>query len=174
MIWDFPTRFTHWLLVLCVSTCLMTGYANGDWLVIHQIAGVSVLTLVLFRVIWGFVGNEQARFKNFVPTLKRFKSYRKNPDQIIGHNPLGAMSVFIMLFLLLLQTCTGLFATEEDSEFTAPLSALVSEEMSLMATGLHLDFVNGVIGIVALHISAIAYHQFIKSKPIIKTMIMGK
>lgn len=160
--------------MLCVSASIATGLSNGEYIEWHQYFGITVLCLILFRIYWGFAGTRTALFKNFFPTVTCIKNYMKNPDQITGHNPFGAMSVFAMLGLLLLQTISGLFSFEEESEFYAPLSVLITEELSIKITGWHIELVNAVLVLLGFHLLAIAYHQVIKGRPIIEAMLLKK
>src|SRR5579871_82571 len=67
LVWDVPTRLFHWLLVLLIAVSWTTGTLGGDdWLRYHFWSGYSILTLVLFRIVWGVVGSTHARFASFV------------------------------------------------------------------------------------------------------------
>ena len=66
LVWDLPTRLFHWLLVAFVITSFTTGSIGGTWMPYHKLSGYVILTLLLFRLIWGFVGGYHARFATFV------------------------------------------------------------------------------------------------------------
>ena len=52
VVWDLPTRLFHWTLVVLVIAQWLTAEESGtmDW---HVWGGYAVLTLVLFRLLWG-------------------------------------------------------------------------------------------------------------------------
>ena len=127
-IWDRPTRIFHWVLVVLVVVCYVSG-DNGRYDV-HVPAGQALLILVLARVLWGFVGSEPSRFRAFVRPPREIASYlrtlaKRAPGGRPGHNPLGGLSVVAMLLVLLLQAGLGLFAVDVDGLHEGPLSFAV-------------------------------------------------
>ena len=107
-VWDLPTRLFHWLLVGCVVALIVTGNMGGDMMVWHARCGFAVLTLVLFRLGWGFWGGHWSRFKQFDLHPKAALTYVRDIQHGVhspqlGHNPLGAWSVCFVLLLLALQ-----------------------------------------------------------------------
>src|SRR5690349_7004915 len=110
-VWDLPLRIFHWGLVLAIAAAYATGGFGGselaNW---HGRIGAFVRALLVFRVIWGFIGAQNARFPNFVPTPARVAAYLKGAWRGVGHNPLGALSVIALLLLVAAQVFTGLFA----------------------------------------------------------------
>ena len=126
-IWDWPLRLFHWLLVLAVVGSFATGKLGGnltDW---HARLGGLVLGLLVFRLIWGFIGSTHARFANFFPTFSRLALYLRGEWQGVGHNPAGALAIFALLATLALLVATGLFAND-DIGFEGPLFHLVDKE----------------------------------------------
>ncbi|MEY3865369.1 MAG: hypothetical protein RL234_860 [Pseudomonadota bacterium] len=92
----------------------------------HAYCGYIALALVLFRIIWGFLGSWHSRFANFIPTPKRLIAYlRGGMGDSLGHNPLGALSVIALLLAVLIQASTGLFA-DDDIFFQGPFAKYVS------------------------------------------------
>ena len=177
LVWDLPTRLFHWLVVVLVITCVITGKIGVDWLNVHMISGYGVLTLLLFRLSWGFVGGYHARFANFVrgpATVLRHAAgmWKKDGPRHLGHNPLGGWSVTAMIGALLLQAVAGLFAN--DDIFTeGPLYPLVSKAASDFLTRIH-RFNADIIGVlVAIHILAILFYLIVKRENLIKPMITG-
>ncbi len=177
VVWDLPTRLFHWLIVVLVFTCVVTGKIGVDWLNVHMICGYGVLTLLLFRLSWGFVGGYHARFANFVRSPVTVVQYaanmmRKDGPRHLGHNPLGGWSVMAMLGALLLQASTGLF-TNDDIFTEGPLYPLVSKAASDFLTRIH-RFNADIIGVlVAIHILAILFYLVVKRENLIKPMITG-
>lgn len=176
LIWDIPTRAFHWLLVLTVGVSLYTGFF-GDFEDIdyHMLSGYGVLTLLIFRLAWGFLSKGNARFSRFTPSPATLASHLKGQHKPThnGHNPLGALSVFAMLILLLLQAVTGLFAN--DDIFTeGPLTHLVSYEASLELTSIHSINRWLLVGLVGLHLIAISFYDIVKKLGLCIAMITGK
>ena len=175
-VWDLPTRLFHWALVACIVGLAITGYQGGaamDW---HARIGYGVFTLLLFRIVWGFVGGRWSRFGAFIYSPRSVVNYlrgKPHPDHLIGHNPLGAGSVFAMLALLLVQVATGLVGDDEIS-FTGPLNKFVESSKGLAATWYHKRIGQWVIlGLIVLHIGAILYYLWKKNDNLIRPMLNG-
>jgi cytochrome b len=175
-VWDLPTRLFHWLLVFCVVGLVATAKVGGaamDW---HARLGYTVLTLLLFRIVWGFIGGHWSRFRSFLYAPRSVLAYlggRSHPDHLVGHNPLGAGSVFAMLLVLLAQAGTGLFADDEIA-FTGPLNSLVATSKGLALTWYHRNVGQWLIlALVALHIAAVAFYVLKKRQTLVKPMIVG-
>jgi cytochrome b len=171
-LWDLPTRVFHWSLVGAVLTAVITGQIGGDWMPVHGKAGVAIVGLVVFRLIWGFIGSTHSRFLNFVPTPQKVLAYLRGRWDGIGHNPIGALSVFALLGLLAAQAGTGLF-TNDDIAFSGPLAVLVSDALQSRLTGLHHLIANGLLIFLGLHVLAIAFYTWFKKDNLVKPMITG-
>jgi cytochrome b len=172
LVWDLPTRVFHWSLVLAVTVAVISGEIGGDWMEIHGKAGLAILGLVTFRLVWGFAGSTHARFANFVPTAGKLRAYLRGRWKGQGHNPLGALSVFALLGLLAVQATTGLFGNDEIS-FTGPLFALVEEGLANRLTGLHKQLAYVLLAVLALHIVAILVYLVLKKDNLVKPMVTG-
>ena len=175
-VWDLPTRLFHWLLVACVLALVVTGYIGGDIMPWHARLGYTVLTLLLFRILWGFVGGHWSRFRSFLYAPANVLAYvrgRAHPDHLVGHNPLGAGSVFAMLLVLLAQVGTGLFADDEIA-FTGPLNRFVKTSTGLAATWYHKAVGQWlIVALVVLHVAAITYYLKKKRENLVHAMIAG-
>ena len=171
-IWDLPTRLFHWALVLAVLGSFISADDDGGTLVWHARFGYFILSLLLFRVIWGFTGSHYAKFFNFIKSPKTVLSYLKNPIEVPGHNPLGALSVIALLGFLLLQAVTGLFASD-DIAFEGPLVKYVSSSVTELITSIHRLNESVLITLVALHIGAILYYRWMKKTDLVKPMVTG-
>jgi len=176
-IWDLPTRLFHWLLLLCVLGLVLTGSVGGHWMNWHLRLGYTVLVLILFRFAWGFVGGHWSRFGQFVPTPMRVWRYARSmttaPSMSPGHNPLGALSVMALLFVLLLQGISGLFSDDEIA-FFGPLTARVSGEVVSLATWYHKAVGKPLLlGLIGLHVLAIAIHHWVRHEPLVWAMVTG-
>jgi cytochrome b len=175
-VWDLPTRLFHWALVACVVVSVITGYQGGPTMDWHARIGYAVLTLLLFRIVWGFVGGRWSRFGSFLYSPRAVVNYLRgtpHPDHLVGHNPLGAGGIIAMLVFLLAQVGTGLIGDDE-SAFTGPWNKFVSNTKGLTATWYHKRVGQWVIfGLIALHIAAVLYYLWKKKQNLIKPMLHG-
>jgi len=160
-VWDLPTRVFHWALALCVIAQAVTGSVGGDAMAWHFRVGYSVLALLLFRIVWGLVGGRWSRFSAFVYSPQSVLNYLKGqgkPEHGIGHSPIGAGSVFAMLFFLLTQVGSGLFSDDEIAA-AGPLTRFVSNATVSLATQYHANIGKWVLlALVLLHFGAIIFY----------------
>jgi cytochrome b len=175
-VWDLPTRIFHWSLLVCVVGLFVTVNIGGNWMQWHFRCGYAVGTLLLFRIVWGFVGGRWSRFASFIyapsTVLAYFKGQGK-PEHSVGHNPLGAGSVFALLGFLLLQVGTGLFS-DDDIAFQGPLAKLVSSARVSAATWYHKQVGSKVLfALIVLHIAAIVFYLYKKKENLIRPMLHG-
>jgi cytochrome b len=171
-LWDLPVRIFHWSLVVAVLVAFVTAKLGGDWMDWHGRAGLAIVGLVTFRLAWGVVGSTHARFLSFAPTPARLRAYLTGRWHGVGHNPLGALSVFGLLGLLAVQAGTGLFSND-DIAFDGPLSGLIEKARSDSLTGLHHQLSNVLLVLLGLHILAIAFYLLVKKHDLIKPMLTG-
>lgn len=175
-IWDLPTRLFHWALVACVVGLVTTANIGGNAMNWHFRFGYSVLTLLMFRVVWGLVGGRWSRFGSFLyapSTLLAYLRGASNPEHKAGHSPTGALSVFAMLLVLLAQVGSGLFS-DDDIAFAGPLVGLVSGSTVSLATNYHKEIGKVVlIVLVVLHLLAIAYYKKVKKDDLLTPMVRG-
>lgn len=177
-VWDGPVRLFHWLVVAIVLMQWATAewhFLSMDW---HFRFGYVMLGLVLWRVLWGFVGSENARFAYFVRgpgAVARYAPtvFERRPDAIAGHNPLGGWSVVALLAVLLVQAGSGLFASDDIYRF-GPLAGRVSADVVDAMTDLHEGLTNGLLALIALHLAAIAWHAVWKRENLVAPMITGR
>jgi len=143
---------------------------HTDW---HIWSGCAILTLLIFRLLWGVVGSSTARFTNFVRGPRAIGDYLRGRWTGIGHNPLGALSVIALFLALSVQVGLGLVAEDEDGLYTGPLYRLVSIDTSDKARDLHEFWFNVILGLVALHVVAIVFYR-LRGKHLTKPMITGR
>jgi cytochrome b len=178
LVWDLPTRLFHWLLVLLVAGSWFTAKVVSDvdlWL--HRMLGYVLLGLLVFRLLWGFVGGRHSRFVNFVRGPGAVLRYaatlgRRDADGHAGHNPLGALSVLSLLASLLLQVLTGL-VNDDEILAAGPLAPLVGAELRDLAGQVHAINFNVLIGLIALHLAAILYYALWRRQNLVRPMITG-
>jgi cytochrome b len=177
-VWDLPTRLFHWLLAACLLCSITSAQIGGNAMVWHFRFGYVVLTLLAFRLLWGFVGGRWSRFSSFLyaptTTLRYLRGEsREDEHHHVGHNPLGAFSVFGFLALLLLQVSTGLVADDEISN-SGPLVKFVSGATSSLATSWHKNFGQWlIITMIVLHIGAITYYWLRQRRNLVAPMLHG-
>ncbi|HEV2817929.1 MAG TPA: cytochrome b/b6 domain-containing protein [Allosphingosinicella sp.] len=172
-VWDLPTRLFHWALVLLIPALWWTGEEHlYDW---HFLLGELVLGLILFRLFWGLFGSSTARFAGFVRGPGAILAYLRGSGPAgIGHNPLGALSVLALLFLLANVVGLGLFATDEDGLFPGPLARLVSYDSARILAERHEQLFWILVGFIALHVAAILYYLLARRDDLVTPMVTGR
>ena len=192
-VWDLPTRLFHWLLLVGVVTAFISVKLGGNAMVWHGRAGTFVLSLLIFRLLWGFMGSPTARFQSFLKGPRTVWRYIQgqtpgtsgtpgtpgtpgnlgSPGQSsIGHNPLGALSVVALLGLFFFQTLTGLGASD-DIFFDGPLAKDLGSDTVSLLTSLHKSTEPFLLGLVALHVAAIIFYRLVKKTDLVQPMITG-
>jgi len=177
-IWDLPTRIFHVLLALSITGLIVTGEIGGRAMSLHFMLGYAVLTLVLFRLVWGLVGGHWSRFTHFVPSPSKLLSYihalrTQQTSVSTGHNPLGALSVLALLLVSLIQVLSGLMSDDEISN-SGPWTALAPSTWVSWATEYHSEIGKVIlIVLVVLHIAAVLYYKRVKHEDLISPMLTG-
>lgn len=175
-VWDLPTRIFHWLLTACVIGLFVTSKLGGAAMKWHFLLGYGVLALLLFRLIWGFVGGRWSRFSSFHFTPAKLSRYLRGHTDIsflAGHNPLGSFSVLTMLLFLLLQVATGLFSDNE-IDASGPFTSMVTNEIVSLATNYHKAIGQFIlIALVSVHVFAILVYFLHKRQNLILPMLLG-
>lgn len=178
-IWDLPTRLFKWALVVLVIFQVVTGKLAGDWLKWHFLSGYSILTLLIFRILWGFVGSATARFSNFVKGpfagLAHVRElFGRGAPREVGHNAVGGWMVIALILALLVQVGSGLFAEDDLGMNGGPLTAVAGESWAKSMTGLHVRWVNLIYVLVGLHVLAALLYLIVKKQNLIAAMITGR
>lgn len=176
-VWDLPTRLFHWLLVVLVTISFVTGKIGGTAMLYHEWSGVAIVALVVFRVLWGFVGGAQSRFTAFVSGPRAVADYlrslvRTNSKRYLGHNPLGGWSIIAMLVALSIQVGTGLFAND-DILTEGPLFQWVSKATSDWLTRIHHINQAVLVSLVSIHVGAVFFYLLVKRENLVTPMITG-
>jgi cytochrome b len=178
-IWDPVLRLWHWVLVLAVCVSWSFGeFMSFDNVVWHFYLGYLIFGLLGFRILWGVIGPKPARFRSFLPTSRSVIEYmktlsRRSPSGIAGHNAMGALWIFAMLFLLLAQAFTGLFIDADDFFEYGPLYDSVSEDTAKLFNGWHSTMSDIILIMVILHVSVVLFYLIWKKENLIKPMITG-
>ena len=171
-VWDWPIRIVHWSLVPLIAFSWWSAEEGHlEW---HAQSGMLILTLLVFRLMWGFIGSSTARFARFVRGPAAIRAYLSGRGESgVGHNPLGALSVVALLLALSIQLSLGLVATDTDMGlFSGPLAELVSSDTSEWATETHEFFFNVLLGLIALHLGAIAWY-LVRRNNLVAPMLRG-
>ncbi|MFZ4478780.1 MAG: cytochrome b/b6 domain-containing protein [Rhodoferax sp.] len=175
-VWDLPTRVFHWALVVTVAGLVTTAQIGGDAMVWHFRCGYAALSLLLFRIVWGLAGGYWSRFASFVyspATVFHYLMGRGRPEHSIGHNPAGALSVFSMLALLVLQAGSGL-VSDDGVAAAGPFVSLVPNAWVSVATYYHAEVGKLLLlGLLALHIGTVFFYRFGKGVDLVTPMIRG-
>ncbi len=177
LVWDLPLRLFHWSLVLLVASSLVSAKIGGNAMQAHMLSGYAILALLLFRLLWGFLGSTHARFASFVRSPLAVIAYlsaikRKDAEHHLGHNPAGAWSVIFMLLALLAQVATGLFAND-DIATEGPLAKLASKALSDSITSMHHLNAKLLLALIGLHLAAIAFYFIYKRENLVRPMLTG-
>lgn len=174
-VWDVPVRMFHWLIVALVLASWVTSEVGGSAMRYHMWIGYSILTLVVFRIAWGFVGSRHARFSDFVHGPLAVGRYlRGTSDEVsVGHNPAGGWNVLALLGSLAVQVGTGLFANDELAA-EGPFAARVGNEWSELLSTLHRYNFYVLLALVALHLAAVLFYFFVKRENLVMPLITGR
>ena len=172
-LWDLPVRIVHWAFVLLLPALWWTAEEGEiEW---HRRLAYVMLALLLFRLLWGFFGSATARFSQFVKGPAGILSYLKDRSgrRVVGHNPLGGLSVLLLLGLLAAQVALGLFTTDSDGLESGPLAQYISYEASDEAADWHELVFNLILAAVALHVAAILFYLLAKRDNLVTPMLTG-
>jgi cytochrome b len=170
-LWDWPVRLVHWAFALLIPAMWWT--AEEGMMERHSQLGMLLLVLLVFRLLWGLVGSESARFASFVKGPGAVIAYLRGAPSPPGHSPLGALSVAGLLTLLAVQIGLGLFAQDVDALFSGPLNPLVSYESGDAAREWHERSFNLLAALIAVHLLAIGWYQFGKRDNLVGPMLTG-
>jgi cytochrome b len=174
-IWDLPTRLFHWVLVVLIAMAWCSQ--EFDSMDIHVTVGYAILTLIVFRVLWGLVGSDTARFWHFLRSpfaaiAHLLHIHRREPDRDIGHNAAGGWMVLAMLTLIGVQAGTGLFAND-DGDTEGPLMKFVEKDTSDWLSHIHSVNFKLIEAAIVLHILAIATYAVLKRRNLVWPFITG-
>jgi cytochrome b len=199
-VWDPLVRIFHWSLVLAFSIAYLSGEEESN---LHIYAGYAVLGLITFRVLWGFIGTQYARFSNFVYSPGTVIQYlkglvTKSPKHYIGHNPAGGWMVIILLSCLFVVTVSGLkvYTIEEGLGPLAGKSSLTmisstyadsdedhgskyerneyAEDKEEFWEEIHEVSSNLMLFLIFLHIAGVIISSRLHDESLVKAMFTGK
>ena len=163
LVWDVPTRVFHWLLVLSFTGAYLTAESELDR-DIHVVLGYTLLGLLVFRLLWGFFGTRYARFRSFLFKPGEIVAYslsllKGKPAHYIGHNPLGSVSVWLLLGLGLLSGGSGVMTFQD-------IGGDILEEMH--------EFVSdAMLAVVLIHIAGVVVSSLLHRENLVRAMVTG-
>lgn len=164
LVWDAPVRVFHWLTVLCFAGAWITAESER-WRLLHATLGYTMAGLLVFRIVWGFLGSRHARFADFVRGPRAVLRYlgsmlRGTPEHHVGHNPAGALAIVGLLLLIALASVTGWASYNEiGGEWTEEL---------------HEGAANAMMALVVVHVAAVALSSWLQHENLVGAMITGR
>lgn len=180
---DLPTRIFHWsllsLIVCAWASYELAGPLNDPTLRWHRWNGYAILTLVVWRVLWGFAGSTTARFVNFVPSPETVVRYaravgRGLKPHYLGHNPLGTLMILALLAVVGTQTVLGLYTLEHNEITAGPLKRTIGDEATEVVSWLHRRGFNLILGLAVVHVAANIATTWWLRDPVIPAMLTGQ
>lgn len=176
LVWDLPLRLFHWLFASTILGLWFTaeqGYTEN-----HMLLGYFALSLVIFRILWGFVGSKHSKFIEFIPTPKKLINYisavkQGNSPYMPGHNPLGSLMVIMMIVLVSLQSISGLFMSD-DVFSSGPYHGVLDSDVENIMKFIHHNFFDYLLIAIGFHILAIAFYWKVKKQNLVVPMITGE
>ena len=181
--WDLPTRLFHWSLVLLIFCAWLSrefaAKLGDDTLLWHRWNGYAILVLLVFRVIWGFLGSSTSRFSAFIRwpwvALGYLRDLATGKDRhYLGHNPMGSWMIVALLSAVVAQALMGLYLMDDDGNLAGPLKRTVSDDFAIMLGHWHAKWFNVILLLVAIHILANSAYAIFKKDPLIKAMVTGR
>lgn len=171
-VWDLPTRIFHWALAACVLVSWLTGENEGA-AGVHRLSGEVIAGLVVFRIVWGFVGGEHARFGDFVRGPRAAVDHlrhllRGQAEPTAGHNPLGGLSVLLLLASVSFVVVTGLFSAGDEGP-SGPLAGKFGLDLS----DLHEPAFRVLQAVVVLHLLGVVITSIVSRDNLLAAMVTG-
>lgn len=163
-VWDLPVRVFHWLMVFSFAGAYITAESER-WRLVHVTLGYTLGGLLVFRLLWGFIGTRYARFSNFVrgpaAVIRYLQSLlRGQPEHHLGHNPAGAVAIVLMMVLGLAQLVTGW--------------AIYNEVGGEWLAELHEGAANAMVVIIALHLVGVVSASVQHRENLARAMLSGR
>ena len=163
LVWDMPVRVFHWLLAISFAGAWLTSESEY-FQIVHYALGYSACVLVLFRLIWGFVGSKYARFAEFIKGPTEVTDHLKSIGSVtaphhIGHNPAGGWVMLALMGLILLMGLSGYWIVKE---FFADWMSELHEVLAIVA-----------LALVVIHVVAALAMSFFQRENLVRSMVTG-
>lgn len=176
-VWDPLVRIFHWFLAACF---LIAYVLEDDRLNLHVLAGSIIFGLIIFRLIWGFMGTEHSRFADFICSFKQIIQHlrdlvRMRPAQHTGHTPVGGVMIFLLLFGLLILTLSGvmLYALEGALLPFAGLMTGVDLDTTILIEHVHGWVADLLVLFVLFHVAGVLFESILQKQNLVRAMITG-
>ena len=163
LVWDVPTRVFHWLLVLSFTGAYLTAESELDR-DIHVVLGYTLLGLLAFRLLWGVFGTRYAQFRSFLFKPGEIVAYslsmlKGKPAHYLGHNPLGSVSVWLLLGLGILSGVSGVLTFQD-------IGGDAMEELHELTS-------NAMLAVVLIHIAGVVVSSVLHRENLVRSMVTG-
>jgi len=163
LVWDLPVRIFHWLLAASFAGAFLTAESER-WRDVHVMLGYTMLVLVVFRIVWGFIGTRHARFSGFAYGPSRVLAYLRSlaaraPAHYTGHNPAGSWAIHALLALTIAAGATGL--------------ALYNDVGGRWLEHLHEFMANSMLAMVVVHVAGVVGGSLLHRENLVRSMITG-
>jgi cytochrome b len=158
-VWDIPTRLFHWLLVAAIVVAFLSSDEDSALAAWHQAAGWIAGLLIVFRLVWGIVGGEHARFADFLQPgligahLRGLLAGKAQPE--LGHNPLGAAAIVLILALVAGTVTTGVLLIRGGED------------------ELHEAIAYGLLALAGVHVVAVLVMSLASRENLVRAMVTG-
>ncbi len=174
-VWDIPVRLFHWILVSCFIIAWFT--LDNRYLDIHVFVGYLMAGLILFRILWGFIGGPYVCFHDFNFGWSEVRDYLKGvlnkcPSHFLGHNPAGSWAIYLLLGLGLSIAITGLLAFGGE-ERQGPLAGLLNYPQGRLAHELHEWLAWLMLGMVIIHLMGVLVESIVHRENLVAAMLTG-
>ncbi len=176
-VWDLPVRIGHWALVALVTVAMATGENEGPILRVHLAVGYLALAIVVFRLGWGVIGSEHARFADFVRPFAAVRAYAVRllalrPPFHLGHNPLGGWMIVGLIATLVLVVASGV-AAEAGLPGAGGLARFIPGVIGRMVGEVHEGAANLLVLLALVHVAGVAIHRLLTGERLVRAMITG-
>lgn len=163
LIWDWPVRIGHWLLVGAFALAWLTGESE-EWRLVHAFAGGTVVGVILFRLLWGIAGTRHARFTSFVRGPGAVLDYvsgllRGTESSYAGHNAAGGWAIVALLALGLLTGASGWLVYQD-------MGGEWLEEV-------HEALASGMLAVAAIHVAGVVVSSLAHRENLVRAMLTG-
>ncbi len=164
LVWDLPVRVFHWLLAVSFVGAFLTAESERvrD---IHVVLGYTVLGLLAFRLLWGFLGTRHARWSSFAYGPRAVLAYlrsllSRHPNHYVGHNPAGSWVIYLLLVLGLASGISGY--------------AVYGDMGGEWVESLHEGAANAMLALVLVHVAGVVVSSLIHRENLVAAMLTGR
>ncbi len=163
LVWDTPTRVFHWVQALCFLGAYLTSDSEKTR-DIHVALGYILFGLIVFRLLWGFMGTRYAKFSSFLFKPSQIISYmmslfKGKAEHFVGHNPVGSVAIWLLLSLGLILGVTGVMLLQDDA--------------ADIVVDIHGYATNAMLAVVAVHLIGVFMSSFLHKENLVRAMITG-